>query len=135
MELAVATLCDYASVREGLIFVHAGGVTRLWRDEYPAKMGVHLALVFQLHRMELGRPHEVDVRIMGQDAEVAHVKIGFQADMPADLNIAETVQLPAPVDLSGVEIPQQGPYSVEIAVDGTHLRSLTFRASPRTPAR
>ncbi len=68
---------------------------------------------------------------MGQDAEVAHVKIGFQADAPVELDVAEVLQLPAPVDLSGIQIPRQGPYSIEIAVDGTHLRSLTFRASPR----
>lgn len=49
MQLASAILCDFAQVREGLLFVSGGGITRIWRETFPAAAGVSLALVFEAH--------------------------------------------------------------------------------------
>ena len=39
MELTTALLCDHVQVREGLLFIVAGGITRLRRPSYPAALG------------------------------------------------------------------------------------------------
>ena len=45
MDIRVATLCDFAQVREGLLFVSSAGITRVYRESFPAPIGVMLALV------------------------------------------------------------------------------------------
>ena len=37
MELTTALLCDHVQVREGLLFIVAGGITRLRRPSYPPR--------------------------------------------------------------------------------------------------
>ena len=48
MEIRVATICDFAQVRDGLLSVISAGITRVWRSQYPAPLGVMLALVFEV---------------------------------------------------------------------------------------
>ena len=43
MEVTTAMLSDFAQVREGLLFVSSGGITRCYREQLPAPLGVHLA--------------------------------------------------------------------------------------------
>ena len=41
MTISTAILCDFAEVRDNLLFVVAGGVTRLFRAEWPGPMNVY----------------------------------------------------------------------------------------------
>jgi hypothetical protein len=96
-------------------------------------MGVALALVFELHQMEADRPHELDVRIIGEDgAEIARVQGGFQTQVPPELNVGEELLVPVALDLRNAGLPGPGAYSIEIAVDGTHQRTLQFWSDART---
>lgn len=137
MQVSAAILCDFASVRENLITIVGGGVTRVIRPEFPAPMGVALALVLELHQMELGKPHELEVLVQGQDGEqVASIVGGFNLGR-AQAEPGETVLAPMPFDLRNVGVPAPGVYSIEVAVDGTHQRTLRFSVSgpsePETP--
>ena len=40
MRLETALLSDHASVRDGLLFVVAGGITRVWRSQLPAPLNL-----------------------------------------------------------------------------------------------
>jgi len=125
-----ALLCDFASVRENLLFVSAGGITRIWRSDYPAPMGVSLALMFEVHPMELPYPHEVAIRVMGPDGEeLTTVQAGFTAG--GDLQVGEELLVPMALDLRNVGLPREGAHSVEIAVDGTHQKTVQFWVQPR----
>lgn len=130
MKVVSALLCDAASVREGLLFVMGGGITRLWRQEYPAGFGCSLAMMLELHQMELERPHEIDVLLQGEDGqELARVKGGFQMGAP-NLEVGETALVPFAVDLHGVSIPAPGTCTLEISVDGAHQQTLRVSARP-----
>lgn len=132
MNVSTALLCDFAIVREGLLHVISGGVTRLWRDQYPAALGCSLALVFEVHPMELGRPHELEVRVLGEDgAEIATVQGGFQTAPGPDTKAGESMVVPMAFDIRGAGLPGPGGYSIEISVDGTHHRTLSFWSQPR----
>ena len=132
MKVGTALLCDFASVRDGLLFVVAGGVTRLWRDEYPAPMNVSLALMFEVHQMEVPHPHEIDVRVVGEDGqEIARAQGGFQAALPPDIHMTEKLLVPVVLDVRQAGLPGPGAYSIEISVDGTHHQTVQFRAQPR----
>lgn len=131
MQVASAFLCDAASVREGLLHVLGGGITRLWRQEFPAPLGVSIALLLELHRQELDRPHELNIIIMGEDGQqIAEVKGGFQAPASPTLELHEGQLIPMTLDLGGAELPAAGAYTVDISIDGEHRRSLHFSARP-----
>lgn len=133
MQVASAFLCDFASVRDNLLYVVAGGVTRMTRAEFPASMMVSLAVVLELHRMELDTPHEIRIRVQNEDGgAVAEVQGAFQmgSESLGDLGVHERAYLPLALDLRPVPLPAPGWFSIEIAIDGTHHRSLNFRAVP-----
>lgn len=131
MQVAAAFLCDAASVREGLLHVLGGGITRLWRQEFPAPLGVSVAILLELHRQELDRPHELNIVIMGEDGQsIAEVKGGFQVPAGPVLEVHEGQLVPMTLDLRVAALPSAGPYTVDISVDGEHRRSLHFSARP-----
>lgn len=131
MELSAAFLCDYASVRESLLFITAGGVTRIWREPLPTRMGVWLALLIQVDRLEADVPHEMRIVVVGEDGNnLAEVKAGFQVQDRGDASVHESVAVPIVLNLSGVPIEKYGSHSVEILIDGTTHRSLQFEVRP-----
>lgn len=131
MEVAAALLCDFAQVRDRVLFVVAGGVTRLWRQELPAPMAVFLALVIEQDPLEIGEVHELRVVVLDQDGEqLAEVVGGFQVEA-ADVEPGDTVAVPAAVDLRAVSLPAHGPHDVRVFVDGHHQRTVRFRVTPR----
>jgi hypothetical protein len=130
VKVTTGILCDFASVREGLLFVVGGGITRVRRAHYPAPFGCSVALLVELHQMELPRPHELELRVVGPDGEnVASIKGGFQASGPVDLDIGENLPIPVVVDLRGAELAKPGRYNVEASIDGSHQLTLSFRAT------
>jgi predicted RNA-binding protein with TRAM domain len=131
MDVAAALLCDFAQVRDRVLFVVAGGVTRLWRQDLPAPMGVFLALVVEQDPLEIGEVHQLRVVVLDQDGEqLAEVVGGFQVEV-ADVEPGDTVAVPAAVDLRAVSLPAHGPYDVRVFVDGRHHRTVRFRVTPR----
>lgn len=132
MQVGTAFLCDFAETREGLLFAVGGGVARMWRTQMPAPMGVSLAMIFELHRDERGRPHEFEVRIQAQDGqEIARAGGGFQVDEAgSDLEIHESAIVPIALDLRNVVLPAYGPYNVNISINGEHRRMLMFSVRP-----
>jgi len=132
VKVGTALLCDFATVREGLLHVISGGVTRLWRDQYPAPVGCSLALVFEVHPMEAAHPHELDVQVMSEDGvEIARVQGGFQTTPGEDTKVGESMLVPVALDLRSAGVPGPGGYSIEISVDGTHQRTLSFWVQAR----
>jgi hypothetical protein len=135
VEVTTALLCDFAQVRDRVLFVVAGGVTRMWRQEVPAPMGVHLALVIEQDTAELHQAHHLRVVVLDQDGEqLAEVVGDFLVDA-TEIDPGDTVSVPAAVDLRTVALPAYGPYDVRVFVDGEHQRTLRFRVTsrPATP--
>ncbi len=67
MRVTCALLCDAATVREGLLHVLGGGVTRIWRTEVPTALGVDLALLLSMDQAEQDEPHNVRAVLYGPD--------------------------------------------------------------------
>ena len=83
MELKAAIICDAASVREGLLHVLGGGITRIWRQDLPAALGVALAVIVDLPPDVMFDPHEVTVdpqhwRIVGRKMQVGRLLFRHQ---------------------------------------------------------
>lgn len=126
MKVTTALLCDFAQVREGLLFVSSGGVTRLYRDSLPAPMGICYAVVITLDRIELLRPHEFQIVVMDQDGgQVAEARGGFQLE-PVDLEVGEKQQVPLAIDLRMAGVGSFGAHSVSLYIDGNLSHETSF---------
>ena len=127
-----AMLCDYATVREGILHILGGGINRLWREEYPAPLGVTLGLLFEVHPTEMDSEHTLEVVMIDADGkEIGNVSADFAiAPDPDSSRPGETLILPLVVPLQQVVLPAPGAYSVEVLIDGQHKRSLGVLAAP-----
>lgn len=126
MQLSTALLCDYAAVRDGLLFVVAGGVTQLHRPAVPSPLNVSLAVVVEFHRAELVAGHQLDVFVTTDDgSEVGRVQGGFQSGVP-DPAAGEVLSVPVAFDLSPIALPSFGGYSIAITLDAILQRTLRF---------
>jgi hypothetical protein len=131
-----ALLCDSVTVRENLLHILGGGISRLWRTEFPTRMGVDLALLLSLHPVEAGEPHRLrfviqtaDGKQIGQlDAELA---VESQSgEEPTARRPGESIVIPLAVPLRDVAIEEEGDYSIELVVDNQHVDSLPFSVVP-----
>ena len=127
-------LCDSARVREGLLHLLGGGITRLWRDRYPTQMGVDLAVIVTLTPAERASAHTLDVNILGADGEqIAQVQGEFQVEAGGDVEAWASSIVPLVLPLQNVALPEAGDYMIDVLVDKQSRRSINIRAAPRTP--
>ena len=122
-------LCDHAQVRDGLLFVLSGGISRIMRDSFPAAMGTCLALVLECDSTETDRPHQLEILVVGEDGEeVARMEAEVQIDGTNRARLAENLQLPISVDLRAAGLARPGAYELHVYVDAEHRRTLQFWA-------
>jgi hypothetical protein len=135
VRIDTALLCDAATVREGLLHVLGGGVTRAGRPAWPAPLALTLALRILVHPTEAGQPHQLVVRLQGADGqEVARVDIEFAVNDDGTLEPGEHASLPLPIPMpEQVQLPEPGRYSFEILIDGIHQVSVPFLAHETGP--
>ena len=134
MEIRVATLCDFAQVREGLLFVSSGGITRVYRDSFPAPIGVMLALVLEMSPVEAMDPHKIRVRIEDADGrKLAEMTGEVQVKLGSGHDPGELVNVPFVADFRAMKLPTPGRYQVAIQpdTDGANPVALGFRAAMR----
>jgi hypothetical protein len=132
VEVVSALVCDAAEVREGMLFLLGGGVTRLFRDSYPAPLGVTLAVVLEMTPAEAGVAHQVVVRIAdGDGREIGSMNAALQIGGVAGLEPGEALLVPMVFALHTVGIPGPGAYDIRVEVDESGAaRTLTVRAVP-----
>ncbi len=144
MDISTALLCDFAEVREGLLFLVGGPITRLWRPQFPAPMSVCVALVLEGTEGEVaGITHELHVLVADADGRThaeAHTALQAQAQGFGELTPGEVIPIPVVVPLLGVPLPVPGTFDVRILLDGGAQlgqpeRLLTLRAAVGPPAR
>lgn len=127
MEITTALLCDFAQVREGLLFVSSGGVTRCHREAFPAAINVFLALVIELDRIEAQRQHTMRVHLADEDGrEIADVNGTFEFGSAEMLLIEEQPTIPLALDLRAAVVERYGPVQMSIYLDGEFRRSVTL---------
>lgn len=127
MRVDCALLCDSVTVREGLLHVLGGGITRLGRPEFPAPLMGALALRVMVHPTESDRPHQLEARLQAEDgATIARVDIGFELNPSGSERPGEELPVAFALPLHGVAIPHVGAYSFELLIDGVHQASIPF---------
>ena len=137
MQLQAAILCDFAQVREGMLFVSSGGVTRLFCPRLPWPLPIHLALVLEAGPDEIDMVHEVRVTVTSEGGanQMGQVTLGFQPLRPLHLNPGEGLPIPLVLPLGAIAVTALGPCDVRVTVDGAAPQILTLYATepPGTP--
>jgi hypothetical protein len=116
--LTTVLLCDHAQVREGLLFVHSGGVSRVVPSSYPASIRVHLAMVVHVPASEIPSPHSIDLRFKYPDSAelVATAQIALQLHEIHGAYPGEGINVPQVIDLSLIPFPRPGQVDVQVSV-------------------
>lgn len=131
MRISSALLCDFATVREGLLTVVSAGISRLAPPSVPAPLSLFVALVIEVDAAQRPFPHEVRIDIDGPDGEsVGKVRAAFQAGR-GDFDPDEPMLLPIPVDLRPVMVARPGWHQVAVAVDDAPPVVLRFKVAPQ----
>jgi hypothetical protein len=126
-----AILCDAATVREGLLNVLGAGITRLWRDQFPAVMGTQLALLIHSSAREMNSQHKLMITITHESQQrVAEFGVDFAIGPTPGALPDEVITVPMVATLQQQVLPSEGAYTIEISVDGETVRSTTFYATP-----
>jgi hypothetical protein len=132
VRIDTALLCDAATVREGLLHVLGGGVTRVNRPEYPAPLApLTIALRILVDPTEADRAHQLDVRLQGEDGhEVAKFEVQFGIGDPGDVQPGEELSMALPLIMPPeIGLPHAGRYSFELLIDRSHQASIPFIAT------
>ena len=130
MEIRVATICDFAQVREGLLSVLSAGITRVWHNQYPASLGVMLALIIEINPSR-ALTNEVRFRIEDEDGKRLAEASGMVHISPSpDHDKGEMLTAPLVVDFREVSLPVAGRYQIVIEPMNEEIdpTTLAFRA-------
>ena len=124
--ISAGILCDFAQVRDGVLFVASGGVTRAFRSKLPAGLGVMLGLLVELPPGDIELVHELVVAVKQNETakDVARLVAGVQAG--GDPYPGEALIAPLALDLRSVPVEAYGSYDIRAAVDGELGVHLTF---------
>ncbi len=134
MDIRVVTLCDFAQVRDGLLFVCSGGITRVYRESFPAPVGVMLAMVIELSPVEALDAQTVRVRIEDADGQKLAEMVGeLKVTVGSGHDPGELINVPFVADFRPVSLPVPGRYQVAINPEGEGATpvALAFRAAVR----
>jgi hypothetical protein len=126
-----AILCDAVTVRERLMHLLGGGVTKMMPTAYPAPFAADLALLIAAPVNEVGGQHALVVELALRGGEAfftATLAFGVNpSDSPDD-----TISLSIAIPLKRATISGPGVYEVSIFVDGTKFRTLRVEATEAT---
>ena len=116
-----------------MLTMASAGVTRAYRDQYPAPMGVMLALMIELSAVDATVPHEILARVEDTDGDkIAEAGAAFQIGKIRDLDLGEMLVIPAVLDLRDIELPKPGRYQVVVVPEASDEIALSFRAGFRS---
>ena len=133
--LTTLLLSDFAQVRERLLFVSSGGISRVVQTAYPAQPRIFLALVVHLPAGSLSGPHQVRIKLKypEQAALIAQVDVTINLDEVHGAHPGEGINMPQVIDLSPVVFARPGQVDVQVSIDDEPAGDLTFWMMHATP--
>jgi hypothetical protein len=139
LRFTCALLCDAATVREGLLHILGGGVSRSERPSFPTPLGLTLALELAGPQEEVTGQHEVNARLVKVPSGdgVGHLKVTYEAAPLQGVDPEEDGSLSLALPLL-FDVSEPGMYRVDIDVDDGAVSASTadlklLEASPSEP--
>lgn len=125
-----AMLCDAATVREGLLNVLGAGITQLNREQFPAPMGVQLALLLNASQDEMSKNHRMKLALLHQAGDkVAELAVDFAVGANPGTQKAQPITVPIIASFQQQNLPKEGGYVIELSIDDKLAKKLEFYAA------
>ena len=134
-QLKSLILCDFAQIREGLLFVQSGGLTRLAAPTFPAAFACHVGALVWLPPDEAAAAHQMVMKVKSAGAAVVVATINValhETPAPRGLQPGEGRLVPIVVPLAAVSFPEPGEYDLQVDLDDEFAGDLSFRVASRT---
>lgn len=131
MILTSLILADYATVREGVLNILGGGINKLQRTAFPARMESNVALMVKLENAEdVQAEHIISVGLTMLDGDklVAEVRLRWPGTSAANEIPAPLPVVPIIVPTDDIRLPSAGFYSLFVKLDGREAGRLDFVA-------
>lgn len=116
--LVTLLLCDFANVREGLLNVVSGGITRIICGEgFPARLPAFLAMsvCVEAHRVHDRHTGRVTLRHTDTLDEIARMDLEFSGQ--ADLHPGEGMNMHLALPLHGITVERSGQVDISVAIN------------------
>ena len=124
-----AMLCDFAQVREGLLFVSSGGITRVAAPALGAPVSISVAGKLEVLSYEAGTTHEITFKVSAVDTSTvvweAALSIATSAD-PGGLFPGESLHVPFALPVGPFPATAFGPHDLKVSIDNAETELLTF---------
>ncbi len=127
-------LCDFAQIREGLLFIQSGGLTRLVAQSFPAGFSCHVAAMVHLEPDEAVDAHTMVMKVKAADTAtlVATVNVALhETPRASGLAPGEGRQVPIVIPVHKISFPGPGQYDLHVEIDDEFAGDLTFRVEHR----
>ena len=129
MRISSLLICDFAQVREGLLTICSGGISRVSVAQFPAQLSLMMASLLELGPEDIGPIHEITWRVSHVDVAetVAAGVAGVQVTEVPGAQPGELIQVPIVIDLRGLSVTASGQHDIKLSVDGApelEIRSL-----------
>lgn len=130
LDLSTAVLCDFAQVRDRLLFVSSGAVSRLYRQELPSPLGLMVGLVIEVPLEDAGMDHQLRAEVINRHGTVlATLENTFRVS-DVGLFPHEVQQVPLVLSITGVRARTWGTHQVRLYLDSELVRALTLYVVP-----
>jgi hypothetical protein len=130
LDLSTAVLCDFAQVRDRLLFVSSGAVSRLYRQELPSPLGLMVGLVIEVPLEDAGMDHRLRAEVINRHGTVLATLENLFRVSDAGLFPHEVQQVPLVLSITGVRARTWGTHQVRLYLDDELVRALTLYVVP-----
>ena len=127
IDLTTLLLCDYANIREGMINIVSGGITRIGSSiGFPTAIDAHLAMSVYVHPLRVSETHtgRMVLRFPDTVEEIARIEFEFHGD--ADLHPGEGLNFHFALPLQGISVPRAGQIDISVTVNEAPIGLLSF---------
>lgn len=127
LDLTTLLLCDYANIREGMLNIVSGGITRIATSTgFPSVIDAHLAMSVYVHPDRVSDTHHGRVVMRHPDTveEIARIEFQFHGD--AQLNPGEGLNFHFALPLQGITVHRPGQIDIAVTVNETPVGLISF---------
>lgn len=126
MQITTLTLCDAASVREGLLNVIGGGITALGRPSFPAPLSCDIGIYISHRANQAPGDLTVTLRLSGSKEPVAEI-VAKKSKFPDGFEkMTGAAGTPLALNARDLGLPRAGDYVLQVTVEGGRGLSYNF---------
>lgn len=135
MQTTTALLADAATVAQGKLFVHGGGITHLGAKKFPVRHPtITLVLVFRVEWTETSEEHPLEILLEDEDGKRRFGGKGkLTVGRPANLPAGSAQFVPYTQTFTGLVFDKPGRFVFRVRTGDTELAELPLNVN-ETPA-